>query len=93
MNKKIWSLEEKLGIVLEMLKGEQAVTEICQRHQVTTTQAYHWRDLFLEAGKKGLTDGRTKAGRDPIVEENRRLKELVGEQALIIDAQKKILGH
>jgi hypothetical protein len=55
--------------------------------------AYRWRDQFLASGKKGLLDGRTKKGRDPLVEENRRLKELVGSLSLIIDAQKKLMGH
>ncbi len=93
MDRKVWSFEEKLSIVLEMLKGDQAVTEICHRHQVTTSQAYHWRDQFLEGGKKALSDRRSKNGRDPILEENRRLKELVGSLSLIIETQKKVLGH
>ncbi len=93
MNRKNWTFEEKLGIVLEILTAKDTVTEICHRHQVSATQAYHWRDMFLEGGKTALSDGRTKKGRDPLVAENRRLKELVGSQALIIDAQKKVLGH
>ncbi|MBA7528427.1 hypothetical protein ES705_20611 [subsurface metagenome] len=93
MNRKNWTFEEKLSIVLEILKGDISVTRICQRHQVSATQAYRWRDMFLEGGKKALSDGRTKQGRDPLVEENRRLKELVGNLSLIIDAQKKVLGH
>jgi len=93
MNRKIWTAEEKLRIVIALLKGEDSVTEICHRHQVSATQAYRWRDQFLEGGKKALSDGRTKKGRDLLVEENRRLKELVGSQALIIEAQKKLMGH
>lgn len=93
MNKKSWSYEEKLAIVLEILKGEVPVTEICQKHQVSPTQAYRWRDIFLDGAKRALSDGRTKAVKDELVEENRKLKELIGQQALIIDAQKKILGR
>ena len=93
MNRKIWTAEEKLHVVFAMFKGEETVTEICHRHQVSATQAYRWRDQFLEGGKKALRDGRMKKGRDPVVEENRRLRELVGSQALIIEAQKKLMGH
>jgi transposase len=93
MNRKVWSLEEKLSVVLELLKGGSLIMEICQRHRVSAPQVYRWRDMFLEGGKKALSDGRTKQGRDPYVEENRRLKELVGNLSLIIDAQKKVLGH
>lgn len=93
MNRKIWSAEEKLSVVLEMLKGETPVTEICLRHQVAVSQAYHWRDMFLEGGKKTFADGRRKNNQDHLTEENRQLKELVGSLSLIIDAQKKFIGH
>ena len=43
-----------------MLKGEDSVTEICHRHQVSATQAYCWRDQYLEGGKKALSDGYDK---------------------------------
>lgn len=68
------------------------MTEICHRHQVSTSQAYRWPDMFLEDDKKALGDSRKKQGRDALVEENQRLKELVGRQALIIEAQKKVYG-
>ncbi len=93
MGRKIWSAGEKLNIVLAILKGDTPLTEICHRHQVSATQAYRWRDQFLEGAKDALRDGRKKKGRDSLVEENRRLKELVGSLSLIIDAQKKFLGE
>ena len=93
MNRKNWTFEEKLQIVLAMLNKDETATEICRCHQVSATQAYRWRDQFLEGGKQALGDGRTKQGRDALAEENRKLKELVGSQALIIEAQKKYLGH
>lgn len=92
MNRRIWTAEEKLRIVMAILKGDVSVAEICHQHQVSATQAYRWRDQFLEGGKKALNDSRTKKGRDPLVEENRRLKELVGSLSLVIDAQKKLIG-
>jgi len=80
-----------LSIVLAMLKGDTPVTEICHRHQVSANQVYRWRDQFLEGAKEALHDGRKKA-HDFLLDENRRLKELIGSQSLIIDAQKKLLG-
>jgi transposase-like protein len=93
MNRKKWTTEEKLLVVLAILNSKETVTEICHRYQVSATQAYRWRDQFLAGGKKALRDGRRKKGHDALVEENRKLKELVGSQALIIEAQKKYLGH
>jgi transposase-like protein len=92
MNRRIWSCEEKLSIILEMLKGELPVADICHTHRVSLVQAYRWRDAFLEAGKDALKDRRRRNGKDPVLEENRRLKELVGSLTLIVEAQKKLAG-
>ena len=92
MNRKKWSKEEKITVVLEMIRGGDSVAAICSRHGVSATQAYRWQEQFLAGGRDALSDKRRKGSHDPVVEENRRLKELVGQQALIIEAQKKING-
>ena len=92
MNRKLWSNEEKVAIVLEILRGDESVAAICTRHGVSATQAYRWLDRFVEGGRRAITDKRTRKGQDPLSDENRRLKELAGNQALIIEAQKKLAG-
>jgi len=92
MNRKKWSNEEKVTIVLEMVKGEESVASICARHRVSATQAYRWQEQFLDGGRAALADRRRRGSLDPLVDENRQLKELVGQQALIIEAQKKLNG-
>lgn len=44
MNRKKWSNEEKITIVLEMIRGEDSVAAIFARHEVSATQAYRWQD-------------------------------------------------
>ena len=92
MNRKLWSNEEKVAIVLEILRSDESAAGICTRHGVSATQAYRWLDRFLEGGRRAITDKRTRRGREPLLDENRRLKELAGQQALIIEAQKKLAG-
>lgn len=92
MNRKVWSTEEKTAIVLEMIKGDESMAAICTRHGVSASQAYHWQEQFLAGGRAALVDRRGRNGRDPVEDENRRLKELVGQQALVIEAQKKLAG-
>jgi transposase len=92
MNRKKWSNEEKVAIVLEMVRGEDSVAAICARHGVNATQAYRWQEEFLAGGRAALADKRRRGSLDPVADENRRLKELVGQQALVIEAQKKING-
>jgi len=92
MRRKLWSNEEKVAIILEIVRGNESAAEICTRHGVSATQAYRWLDRFLEGGRSAITDKRTRRGRDPLMDENRRLKELAGQQALIIETQKKLAG-
>ncbi len=92
MNRKRWTNEEKVTIVLEMIKGEESVAAICTRHGVSATQAYRWQEQFLTGGRTALADKRHRGSHDPVADENRRLKELAGQQALLIEAQKKLAG-
>ena len=92
MNRRIWSNEEKAMIVMEMIKGKEPAAAICIRHGVSATQAYRWQEQFLAGGRAALADKRTRGGRDLVADENRRLKELAGQQALTIETQKKLAG-
>ena len=46
--------EEKVRIVLEGLRGEQSVSELCRREGIAANLYYRWSKDFLEAGKKQL---------------------------------------
>jgi len=92
MNRRKWSNEGKVTIILEMVKGEESIAAICARHGVSATQAYRWQEQFLAGGRAALADRRQRGSLDPVADENRRLKELAGQQALIIESQKKLAG-
>jgi len=92
MNRKKWSNVVKVTIVLEMVRGDDSIAAICARHGVSATQAYRWQEQFLAGGRAALADKRRRGNLDPVADENRRLKELVGQQALVIEAQKKLNG-
>jgi transposase len=54
--RKQYSAEEKIRIVLEGLRGEQSVAELCRREQIAQSLYYSWSKEFLEAGKKRLSE-------------------------------------
>ena len=78
-----FSPEEKIRIVLEGLRGEQSVSELCRKEGIVTNLYYRWSKDFLEAGKKQLAgDTIREATSDEVKElraENRELKEVVAE--------------
>ena len=80
------SSEEKIRIVLEGLKGEESISEICRREGIAPALYYRWSKDFIEAGKKRL-NGDTK--RDAYIgevknlkDESQNLKQVVAEQTL-----------
>jgi transposase len=96
-NRKRYSGEEKIRIVLEGLRGEETVAELCRREGISESVYYRWSKEFLEAGKQRLV-GNTKrqATSDDVADlrrENEQLKQLVAELALKNRVLKKsVLG-
>ena len=50
-----YSAEEKIRIVLEGLRGEDSISELCRREGINSNVYYRWSKEFLEAGKKRLS--------------------------------------
>ncbi len=78
-----YSAEEKIRIVLEGLRGEDSIAELCRREGIHTNIYYRWSKEFLEAGKKRLAgDIAREATSDEVKNlrgETRALKETVAE--------------
>jgi transposase len=87
------SAEEKIRIVLEGLRGEESIAELCRREGIATSLYYSWSKEFLEAGKKRLAGDTARAATSSEVKvlrrEARDLKEVVAEQALELRLLKK----
>ena len=66
-----YAAEEKIPMVLERLRGEESIAELCRREQINHNLYYRWSKEFLEAGKKRLT-GDTQ--REATVDELRDLR-------------------
>ena len=91
-----FSAEEKIRIVLEGLRGEVAVSDLCRREGISPTLYYRWSKAFLDSGKNGLTrdtqrDASTHEVRQ-LKEENDSLKRALAESILDVQRYKKSLG-
>jgi len=84
-----YTADEKLSVVMEMIKGQKSVSQICKEHGIRDSLAYKWRDEGLESLKQGLSDKRASRNRSSEAERERLLK-IIGQQAVIIDFQKKM---
>ena len=81
-----YSAEEKIRVVLEGLRGEDSIAELCRREGINSNVYYRWSKEFLEAGKKRLSgDAVREATSDEVKElraESAALKEALAEQVM-----------
>ena len=91
-----FSAEEKIRIVLEGLKGEETISELCRREGISPNLYYNWSKEFLEAGKRRLMGNTTRQADstevDQLHRENGQLKHLVADLSLRNVVLKKTLG-
>ena len=84
--RKHYSAEEKIRIVLEGLRGEDSIAELCRREGIAQNLYYRWSKDFLEAGKKRLAGDTARAATSDEVNDLRReamaLKEVVADLTL-----------
>ena len=59
--RKQYSAEEKIRIVLDGLRGESSIAELCRREGIAEGLYYSWSKEFLEAGKRRLTGDTARA--------------------------------
>jgi transposase len=81
-----FSAEEKIRIVLDGLRGEDSIAELCRKEGIAQNLYYRWSKEFLEAGKKRLAgDTAREATSDEVKtlrSEARQLKEALAELAI-----------
>jgi len=88
-----YNAEEKISIVLESLRGEDSIAELCRREGISQGIYYKWSKDFMEAGKKRLAGDIVRQANSGEVtqlrKEARELKEVVAEQTLELRLLKK----
>ncbi len=81
-----FSAEEKIWIILDGLRAEESIAELCRREGLAPNLYYRWSKEFLEAGKKRLLGDTTREATAPEVQtlrtENARLKHVLAERVL-----------
>ena len=84
--RKQYSSEEKIRIVLDGLRGEDSIAEVCRREGISQGVYYKWSKDFMEAGKKRLsgdTERQATSGEvTGLKREMRDLKEVVADLTL-----------
>jgi transposase len=81
-----FSAEDKIRIVLDGLRGEDSIAELCRREGIAQSVYYSWSKEFMEAGKRRLAGDTARAATSDEVRDLRReasaLKECVADLTL-----------
>jgi len=88
-----FSAEDKIRIVLEGLRGDDSIAELCRKEGIAQSLYYTWSKEFMEAGKRRLAGDTARSATTDEVKDLRReahdLKEVVAEQTLELRLLKK----
>jgi len=83
-----FSKDFKLDTVMEGLRGEKSIAQICRERNITDSLYYKWRDIFIEHAEEILEDrreNRKEENEDRIAE----LERMVGRLTMENDILKK----
>ena len=93
-----FSAEDKIRVVLDGLRGEDSIAELCRKEGIAQSLYYTWSKEFMEAGKRRLAGDTARAATSDEVKDLRResrdLKECVADLTLENRLLKKSMsGH
>lgn len=88
--RKTWTVEQKLTIILATIREEQSVTALARQYGLSEQQIYRWKAQFLEGGRQALGGAKAPKADPHLHSENEQLKRLLGEKTLEIDILKKL---
>ena len=81
-----FSAEDKIRIVLDGLRGEDSIAELCRKEGIAQSLYYTWSKEFMEAGKRRLAGDTARAATTDEVKDLRHeasaLKECVADLTL-----------
>ena len=84
--RRVYSSEEKIRIIIDGIRGEATIAELCRKEGISQGIYYKWSKDFMDAGKRRLTGDTMREANTSEVKElkdvNSSLKELVAELLL-----------
>ena len=94
--RQVFNSEQKILIIMEGMRGEMTVAELCRKHGISEATYYKWNKEFIEAGKKRLSGNETGEATSEEVKELRKenavLKESLADLVIRYDIVKKSLN-
>ena len=82
MEKRKWTSQQKLQVVLEGLSGQIEIAKLCSKYQIAQTQYYKWRDNLLKYGHQAFEDKNTTKKEQHLEQQVTKLKRIIGDMTI-----------
>ena len=79
MEKRKWSSQQKLQIVLEGLSGNIEISKLCSTYQIAQTQYYQWRDQLLKHGHQAFETKNQTKKEQHLEQEVQKMRRIIGD--------------
>lgn len=79
MEKRKWTSQQKLQIVLEGLSGQIEISKLCAKYQIAQTQYYNWRDNLLKFGHQAFETKNITKKEQHLEQQVTKLKRIIGD--------------
>lgn len=90
MKKRNWSNQQKMQIVLEGIKGNTPIGELCAKYEILQSQYYKWRDLLLSGADKIFVPDPEKE-KDRMRKKIDKLNQTIGELTVELKKTEELL--
>ena len=87
MERRKWTSQQKLQIVLEGLSGQIEISKLCAKYQVSQAQYYQWRDSLLKFGHQAFESKNITKKEQHLLSENTKLKRMIGDLTIALKKQ------
>lgn len=75
--------EEKMKVIIESLRQEKSLSQICRENGISMAQYYKWKDKFIKGGLSALSGQTTlKQSENATKDEIKQLKHIIGELSI-----------
>ena len=82
MEKRKWTSQQKLQIVLEGLSGQIEISKLCAKYQISQTQYYQWRDHLLKFGHQAFETKNITKKEQHLEQQVTKLKRIIGDMTI-----------
>jgi len=86
-----WTAQQKVEIVVAGMSGERTVREVCREHGIQEALCYQWRERLLDGGRASLAGREERDGQRELKKRIAELERTLGRKTLELEIAGKAL--